>query len=272
MDTKFYWTEKEERAKKAAQHVELISRVNKKEILEGIAQTEVYTGSVPVTYSSTTHIPHIYVDGLDSVGSMFAHQESGKKMAVLNFASYKNPGGMYLEGSKAQEECLMHSSDCYSCLKQFDDSFYAYNRQNLNRALYRNRGLYTPNVLFYDRETLTEQDIAEANVVCADVITVAAPNASAAFKYGKVLPQENKNALDSRIRFVLDIAEANQVKILILGAYGAGVFGQDAAVVAEIFKKYLESGKYSFEKVYFSVLNVGNGKNYEKMKNVLCNK
>lgn len=110
MDTKFYWTEKEERAKKAAQHVELINRVNKKEILEGIAQTEAYTGSVPVTYSPTTHIPHIYVDGLDSVGSVFTHQESGKKMAVLNFASYKNPGGMYLKGSKAQEECLMHAS------------------------------------------------------------------------------------------------------------------------------------------------------------------
>lgn len=273
MNNEHFWTEKRKQIKNAAQHIELINNKNRAEIVKGIARTEAYTGSVPVTYPESIHIPAIFVDSYDSVTSMLEHQEQGEKMAVLNFANYKTPGGTYLtKGTRAQEESLMYSSGTlYSVLKQFDDSFYAYNRQNMNRGLFRNRGLYTPDMIFYDRETLVNQDITDANTVKADVITVSAPNASTALRYGKVSPLENESALDSRIRFLLDIAESNQVKILILGAFGSGVFGQDAAVVAKIFKKYLTSGNYSFDKVYFSVPDIEDGMNYKKMKQVFEN-
>ena len=43
---------------------------------------------------------------------------------------------------------------------------------------------------------------------------------------------------------MLDIAKENHVGTLILGAFGCGVFGQDAGEVAEIFKEYLETTHY----------------------------
>ena len=100
----------------------------------------------------------------------------------------------------------------------------------------------------------------------ADVITCAAPNYSAAGRYAGVELDKNNAELYRRIKFVLDIAEENHVDTLILGAFGCGVFGQDAAVVAKYFKKCLSTYDYHFKNVYFSVLNRGKSGNYEKFK------
>jgi uncharacterized protein (TIGR02452 family) len=59
----------------------------------------------------------------------------------------------------------------------------------------------------------------------------------------------------------------NNVDIPILGAYGAGVFGQNATVVAEIFRDTLSSKSYPFKKVVFAVIA---GPNADAFKNVFC--
>ena len=74
--------------------------------------------------------------------------------------------------------------------------------------------------------------------------------------------------LVDRIRFVLKCVETMQADTLILGAYGAGVFGQDAEEVAQIFKTELTSGNYGFSKVVFSIIQNGDG-NFEKMRKIL---
>ena len=42
------------------------------------------------------------------------------------------------------EEALCHESNLYPILLAFDDTYYAWNRQRLNRALYLDRAIYTP--------------------------------------------------------------------------------------------------------------------------------
>ena len=79
---------------------------------------------------------------------------------------------------------------------------------------------------------------------------------------------ENNAELFRRIKFVLDVAEENKVETLVLGAFGCGVFGQDAAVVAKYFKKCLDTYDYHFKKVYFSVLNRGKDDNYTKFRTI----
>ena len=87
-----------------------------------------------------------------------------------------------------------------------------------------------------------------------NVITCAAPNKSTAQKYQNVSDEENTEVLRSRIKFVLDIAKDNDVDTLILGAYGCGVFGQEAKEVAGIFKEYLcTTHARCFEKVVFAI-------------------
>lgn len=98
------------------------------------------------TETTETAKPVIIVDKLDSVKSAIQHRDG--KTAVLNFASYKNPGGKFMEGSSAQEECLCHASTLYNVLKQFP-VYYQWNRVHNNRALYTNRALYSEDVIFW---------------------------------------------------------------------------------------------------------------------------
>ena len=123
--------------------------------------------------------------------------------------------------------------------------FYEWNKKHKNKALYLDRGLYSPNIRF-ERGNLFS--------CSCDVITCAAPNKSAAQKYQNVSDEENTKVLRSRIRFVLDIAKYNDVDTLILGAYGCGVFGQNPKEVAETFRECLNtSHKNCFSKVIFAI-------------------
>ena len=189
---------------------------------------------------------------LDSVSAIFAEEDLESKICALNFASFKNPGGMFMEGSTAQEECLCHESFLYNVLSSFPD-FYKENQSKKNKALYVNRALYTPDICFVRKDIMG----------ISDVLTCAAPNFTAASKYCNVTREENRKVLESRIRFVLDIMEYKEVKIPILGAYGCGVFGQDAREVAEVFKEAIKD--HAFKKVIFAVIP---GPNAEAFANV----
>ncbi len=258
---KAYWNEKEERAEQAKRHTEEMEKVYGKEIQESIKNTVFYLLDFESEkFQNEKEVPcgncEIKVEAQDSVTAILNY--AGKnRTAVLNFASYKNPGGMFINGSKAQEECLCHESFLYNVLSQFVPQFYSWNNKNKNRALYLNRGVYSPDIVF----------CREGKSVLCDVITCAAPNKSAAKRYQHVSDKENTSVLRSRIQFVLDIARDNQVKTLILGAYGCGVFGQDAKEVASIFKEFLATTYHCFACVVFAVPK-GKDKNLEAFEQV----
>ena len=98
------------------------------------------------------------------------------------------------------------------------------------------------------------------------MITCAAPNISTAERYAGVLGSENLAALLDRIKFVLNIAMDNHVDTLILGAFGCGVFGQNATIVARYFAYALKTYDYYLKNIYFSILNRGNNYNYTRFK------
>ena len=253
---KKYWNNKEERAKKAQAHTRVMNDTYKDEIQQCIEDTVVYDVNFSCNKKDDNNTK-IIIEPLDSVSAIMKYSKRDNRTAVLNFSSYKNPGGGFLCGSKAQEECLCHESFLYNVLKEFQYTFYDWNNQHKNKALYLNRGLYSPRITFF-RDT----DILEC-----DVITCASPNKSAAQQYQNVSNEENLEVLKSRIKFVLDIAADNCVETLILGAYGCGVFGQDPTEVASIFKEYLETTHKCFEKVVFAIPNGRDG-NLEAFKKV----
>lgn len=237
--------EKENRAQQAVSHTEEMEKLFGSAIEEAIRSTTIYDVDFACTRDfgdDDEGSRRITLETLDSVSAIMKAEEEEYRMAVLNFSSYRNPGGGFIGGSKAQEECLCHESFLYNVLSQMKE-FYDWNNQHKNRALYRNRALYTPGVIF----------VREEKQVSCDVITCAAPNFSAAYKYQNVSHKENSGVLRDRIRFVLDIARENRVNTLILGAYGCGVFGQDPREVAGIFKEYLETKYKCFEKVIFAI-------------------
>ena len=192
---------------------------------------------------------------LDSVSAIFefATGSEKEKTAVLNFASFKEPGGLFLKGSTAQEEALCHESFLYNVLRNFQRSYYDVNNKNLNRGLYKNTALYTPNVIFFKNSRLQ---------IC-DVITCAAPNRNVGIKYTNVSIEENNKVLYERISYIKNIALHQNVKTLILGAFGCGVFKQNATTVAKYIKKIFEDTGMEI------ILAVpGDNENYRKFKEI----
>ena len=252
---KEYWQNKEQRATIARKHTKEMQNIYGRCIQTAISATKIYDNN-SFECEIEEDIPdvetNIIVEDIDSVGAVMKY--GNPSTAVLNFSSYKNPGGMFMNGSKAQEECLCHESFLYNVLREFQTEFYDWNNQHKNKALYLNRGLFSPCIWFTRNEN--------SPVECS-VITCAAPNKSAAQKYQNVSDEENTRVLRSRIKFILDIAKANNIHTLILGAYGCGVFGQDATEVANIFKEYLTTTHKCFDTVVFAVPSGRDG-NYEK--------
>lgn len=237
MSTKEYWKNKNANKVIAKKHTNAMQRLFATEIEDCISLTTICSGIVPL-HGTGYGIPDVVVDDINTVEAIAKYVNG--HTAVLNFASYKEPGGKFLEGSMAQEESLCHSSFLYNVLAQCQ-GYYQWNNEHKNRGLYKNRALYSPNVRFFHGE----------NTYVADVITCAAPNLSTARKYCDVSPQENTAALNSRIQFLLDIAEREKVDTLILGAWGCGVFGQDPEEVAQIFKNNLP--ERNIKKVIFAI-------------------
>lgn len=235
-----YWARKKVLAERAKSHTEEMESKYKKDIDISTYYTKVYDDSDEFVSRDSNESQEIILSDDDTVAAAFKYGDG--KTAVLNFASYKNPGGMFINGSSAQEEFLCHHSFLYNVLNR-KTNYYFYNMAHKNRALYENRALYSPGVLFEK----------EYKFKSFDVITCAAPNRGAAIEYGKVSEKENSDALADRIKFVLDIADHNKVDTLILGAFGCGVFKQDAAEVAKLFLKGIKN--YGFKKVVFAVPN-----------------
>lgn len=183
-----------------------------------ILGTKEYSEIVPnqgSTNSVTVGVP------LDTVSALFERDWPGK-ICILNYASYRNPGGGFLKGMQTQEESLCHESNLYLVLLAFKNSYYAWNRENMNHSLYLNRALYSPDIVF-------ERDGVQKK---ADVLTCAAPNWDAASIYNNVTEEENRQAVFDRLAFISSILTDNDVNTFIAGAWGCGVFGQDPKMMA----------------------------------------
>lgn len=251
-----YWINKEERSMIARTHTIDMKHRYSLEIAESIGRTVIYNDETIVhnniPMGSNDGCCDVIVVDMDVVSAMFTYAGQSVRTMVLNFASYKHPGGRYLDGSSAQEECLCHSSTLYNILSYFRSTYYDWNKRNLNKGLYMNRALYSPDVIF-ERDHLIKK---------IDVVTCAAPNKRVAMDYCKVSESDNFTTLYSRIKFILDIAQIQSAQILILGAFGCGVFKQSPDEVAYIFKTLLL--KYNcFSKVIFAIPARVNSTNLE---------
>jgi uncharacterized protein (TIGR02452 family) len=184
-----------------------------------------------------------------------AQDEGVDDPVVLNFASARNVGGGFLRGAKAQEEDVVRSSGLYRCLET-QPEYYAANRGN-SSLLYTDHIIYSPRVPFFreaDRELLPAPFLAS-------VITAPAPNAG---EHLRALPaghDELRITLRRRAAYVLATAEANRHSVLVLGAWGCGVFRNDPAQVADAFLAHLESPRFrsSFTRVDFAVFDPSPG-------------
>lgn len=236
---------KEERRKKAEEHAADMQETFGKDIEHAIKHSTVYRGTCELSDKPACTMPDISIAEETTDACI---RRLGNGCCALNFASYKHAGGGFIIGAMAQEEALCHASTLYNVISS--DKFtrdYDYNRNHTNHGLYTNFAIFSPYIIFEDGDSITE----------ANIITCPAPNLSA-FNGS---PRTALHTLKERIKFILDIAEANKQERLVLGAFGCGVFKNDPADVARTFKELLP--KYSFKEVTFAVPS---GPNLEAFK------
>jgi uncharacterized protein (TIGR02452 family) len=205
-------------------------------------------GSVPVPDLPPV-TPSFEVTGESSLEA--AHRLGGD-LAVLNFASARNPGGGYLNGAQAQEEALCRASALYTCLLAVPE-FYDHHRAHRD-PLYTDRVIHSPAVPVFrdDQGRLLDEPYTVA------FLTAAAPNAGVVLSRTPERAAELPRALAVRAERVLETALAHGHRRLVLGAWGCGVFRNDPAQVAGAFRALLGPGgrfATAFAHITFAVLD-----------------
>ncbi|MCB9938681.1 MAG: TIGR02452 family protein [Planctomycetaceae bacterium] len=187
-----------------------------------------------------------------SAAKTLVEEDASRRVLCLNFASAKSPGGGFLTGAQAQEECLARATGLYVCIKDVS-SYYETNR-SCGTPLYTDHMIYSPNVpvIRDDDDQLLPTPFA------VSIITAPAVNAGAVVdNYPQDVPRIDE-VMQARIERVLSLAVIHEHRHLVLGAWGCGVFKNDIEKVAQWFYVQLcEQSIFSqaFETVIFAVLD-----------------
>ncbi|GAA2047082.1 TIGR02452 family protein [Catenulispora yoronensis] len=192
-----------------------------------------------------------------AAGQRLVLDEGEENVAILNFASARNPGGGYLGGARAQEEDICRSSALYTTLLEAPD-YYAAHRQS-GDTRYSHRVIYSPDVPVYrDSRTKLLDD-----PYFVSFLTSPAPNAGALSRHEPGALREVPALLAERSARVLAVAAHHGVGTLVLGAWGCGVFRNNPTTVATAFRTHLTGGgdfAGRFPRVVFAVYDTSSAK------------
>lgn len=185
----------------------------------------------------------------------------GKRVCILNFASSVSPGGGVLTGEQAQEESICRVSTLYFALSDPQTAGQFYDRHwELIRAGKMNRRnrddiIYTPGIIALRDDAAGEILLDGQDRYPMDVITCAAPDVRRLGDAAQFSPTEEElmRLHAHRWRCILSAAAAYEADVLILGAFGCGVFANPPELVAEAFNSALEDFRHHFETIEFAV-------------------
>jgi uncharacterized protein (TIGR02452 family) len=198
-------------------------------------------------------VPEIFVSSSTTQEAAFVWaKENSSKLAILNFASARNPGGGFLNGAKAQEEDLCRCSGLYPCLLQCKE-YYEANRQE-SSLLYTDYAIFSPEVPFF-RTSSYSGLLGEPYLV--SVITAPAPNSGPYLENKPDGLKEVEATFFRRWKNVLRIAKDQCVERLILGAWGCGAFGGDPVIASRTAKRAIESEAGGINQIQFAIPATG---------------
>lgn len=218
-----------------------------------------YYDSIPFTQGVGTFKTRYFVKSEDVINKIHELGDS-RRLGVLNFASATTPGGGYEKGAAAQEESLCRNSFLGFELKKFISEYYSYNRTHLNSGMYPAHFIYSKDVLFV-KDVIDGVERFVRPQVKVDVVTIAAPNRNLD-KDNRFSEKSYTIDLANKIAQTLRAFKTNDCEVIILGAFGCGVFGNDPKKVAKLFHLILETKEFKgvFKEVHFSIF--GRNENY----------
>lgn len=171
-------------------------------------------------------------------------------LALSTLPVQKKPGGGWLNGAQAQEESLARSSTLVASLSsKVCDEFYdpKLNASLLSSGVYSDRVISSPNCLI-----IRDSQGAFCAPQKCEFLSCAAVNAGVARK--TLQEYDIENLMKFRVEAVLAVAVARKLPILILGAWGTGVFKNSEYVIARCFANALRNRFAGyFKKIVFAI-------------------
>ncbi|MCC8065780.1 MAG: TIGR02452 family protein [Clostridiales bacterium] len=181
--------------------------------------------------------------------------DTAPKILVLNLASATRPGGQTRNGASAQEEDLCRRTSLLLSLEsEAAKRYYDYNNARKTR-MGSDGVLLSPNVEVIKDASSEPLD----QPFPISVISCAAPMVRLGLE--GLSQQAYEELLYRRIQGMLLVAAFQGYRHLILGAFGCGVYGNDAALVSDLFARAIKdftfagmgSGQF-FASIQFAVL------------------
>ena len=211
--------------------------------------------------------PQYEIINASTVKAIIDEAKTDERVAALNFASAKKPGGGFLNGAMAQEEALAACSGLYNT-QIIHNEYYGKNHA-CGTMMYTDHAIYSPDVVFFR----DENSGLLTTPVTASILTLPAVN------YGQVIiKRENtdkaKQVMKDRMRLALAILAHERNDNIILGAYGCGIFRNNPDDVARWWQELLQDEGYEkyFKRVLFVIKDRPDGKNIMAFQRVFgCN-
>ncbi|MCD7825225.1 MAG: TIGR02452 family protein [Clostridiaceae bacterium] len=192
--------------------------------------------------------------------------ESSPKVLVLNLASAAQPGGQTRKGASAQEEDLCRRTSLLLSLES--DAAKPYYDYNNARKTHMGSDAVMLSPYVEVMKGSSSELLSEPFPV--SVMSCAAPMVRLGLE--GMTQQEYEEMLCKRIQGMLLVAASQGYRHLILGAFGCGVYGNDAATVSDLFDSAIRSFMYVangsnwlFDSIEFAVLcRPGKDYNYKE--------
>ncbi|MCD7755650.1 MAG: TIGR02452 family protein [Firmicutes bacterium] len=181
--------------------------------------------------------------------------EANSNVLVLNLASATQPGGQTRKGASAQEEDLCRRTSLLLSLESGDAKRY-YDYNNARKTRMGSDGvLLSPNVAVI--KDASSELLSRPFPIA--VMSCAAPMVRLGLE--GMRQQEYEEMLCKRIQGMLLVAASQGYRHLILGAFGCGVYGNDAALVSDLFARAIRDftlagmgSNQIFDSIQFAVL------------------
>ena len=199
-----------------------------------------------------------YVAAIEMLRGRQDADRQSKPVLVLNFANPVNIGGGVYKGARAQEEDLCRRSSLLRSLETPHSlQYYSYNRK-LHTHMGSDAMIFSPEVEIFRDE---RGELMDETVIVA-VLTCAAPMIT--YSMEGMNESEYRGMFYNRIVGLLKCAAYFGYEDLVLGAWGCGAFGNDAAIVSDLFFRALTEFDWDglkandlFRRIVFAVRSRG---------------
>ncbi|MBR2087065.1 MAG: TIGR02452 family protein [Oscillospiraceae bacterium] len=191
-------------------------------------RSAVYADLTPkaVTRSGTFRVSEHLLQ-TDTISAV--RQYPDKRVCALNFANANFPGGAYILGGSAQEEALCRASLLYYTIR----TAHAYYRRNHLHVLPD----YTDSMIYSEHVPVIRDNTGNRLTAPAECDFITCPAVNRTFAKLLMSGKKLDAVMERRITQIIVLAADRSPDVLILGAFGCGVFGNRRETVYPMFEQ-----------------------------------